>query len=180
MPLHMVINRHSPDDCAFRDDTSREALMSGLDSLSVTASEQGASVEGIWLNMAAHTIFILIDAPDAHSVDRAIREPWRMAAVYLARAYGESFLELDIPFVRGGRGLALRAGRATFAQALRSFGALAGVGALEYAWHARHFTPEHAGVVLGWYLGFGAIFAAFPFVFRARFASATAPRQRPR
>ena len=70
----MLIYRHSPDDCAFRDDTSREALMSGLDSLSVTASEQGASVEGIWLNMAAHTIFVLIDAPDAHSVDRAIRD----------------------------------------------------------------------------------------------------------
>src|SRR5690606_34188067 len=30
---------------------------------------------------------------------------------------------------RGGRGLALRAGRATFADALRGFGALAGVGA---------------------------------------------------
>jgi predicted hydrocarbon binding protein len=33
---------------------------------------------------------------------------------------------------RGGRGLALRAGRATFAQALRSFGALAGVGDLAF------------------------------------------------
>ncbi|MEO0565950.1 MAG: 4-vinyl reductase, partial [Chloroflexota bacterium] len=31
---------------------------------------------------------------------------------------------------RGGRGLALRAGRATFAQGLRAFGALAGVGDL--------------------------------------------------
>src|SRR5215510_10090556 len=33
---------------------------------------------------------------------------------------------------RGGRGLALRAGRATFAQGLRSFGALAGVGDLAF------------------------------------------------
>ena len=33
--------------------------------------------------------------------ERAIREPWRMAAVYLAQAYGEDFLELPIPFVRG-------------------------------------------------------------------------------
>ena len=35
--------------------------------------------------------------------DRAVREPWRMAAVYLAQAYGDAFLELDIPFVQGGR-----------------------------------------------------------------------------
>jgi hydrogenase maturation protein HypF len=29
----------------------------------------------------------------------AIREPWRMAVSYLARAFGENFLDLDIPFV---------------------------------------------------------------------------------
>ncbi|MBA3240251.1 MAG: carbamoyltransferase HypF [Acidobacteria bacterium] len=31
---------------------------------------------------------------------RAVREPWRMAAVYLHRAMGDDFLKLDIPFVR--------------------------------------------------------------------------------
>lgn len=31
---------------------------------------------------------------------RAIREPWRMAAVYLERAIGNDFLKLNIPFVR--------------------------------------------------------------------------------
>jgi hydrogenase maturation protein HypF len=30
---------------------------------------------------------------------KAIREPWRMAAVYLQRAFGDNFLELDVPFV---------------------------------------------------------------------------------
>ncbi len=33
--------------------------------------------------------------------EQAVRQPWRMAAAYLAQAYGEAFLELDIPFVRG-------------------------------------------------------------------------------
>ena len=32
--------------------------------------------------------------------EQAIRQPWRMAAVYLAQTYGDAFLELDIPFVR--------------------------------------------------------------------------------
>ncbi len=31
--------------------------------------------------------------------EQAVHQPWRMAAVYLARAYGDAFLELDIPFV---------------------------------------------------------------------------------
>ncbi len=32
--------------------------------------------------------------------EQAIRQPWRMAAVYLSQAYGDAFLNLDIPFVR--------------------------------------------------------------------------------
>jgi hydrogenase maturation protein HypF len=31
---------------------------------------------------------------------QAIRQPWRMAAVYLQQAFGDRFLELDIPFVQ--------------------------------------------------------------------------------
>ncbi|HEX7177519.1 MAG TPA: carbamoyltransferase HypF [Pyrinomonadaceae bacterium] len=31
---------------------------------------------------------------------KAVREPWRMAAVYLHRAFGDEFLNLDIPFVQ--------------------------------------------------------------------------------
>src|SRR5262249_43198669 len=32
---------------------------------------------------------------------KAIREPWRMAAVYLHRVMGDDFLDSDLPFVRG-------------------------------------------------------------------------------
>ncbi|HEX4202782.1 MAG TPA: carbamoyltransferase HypF [Ktedonobacteraceae bacterium] len=32
--------------------------------------------------------------------EQAVRQPWRMAATYLARTYGDAFLELDTPFVR--------------------------------------------------------------------------------
>ena len=53
--------------------------------------------------------------------------------------------------------------------------ALVGVAALEYAWRARHFTAENAPVALAWYLGFYALFAAYPFVFRRRFAALTGP-----
>ena len=45
---------------------------------------------------------------------------------------------------RGGRGLALRAGRATFSDALRNFGALAGVGDLAFK-----VLPLHAKLRIG-------------------------------
>ena len=32
--------------------------------------------------------------------EQAVRQPWRMAAAYLAQSYGDAFLTLDIPFVQ--------------------------------------------------------------------------------
>ncbi len=32
---------------------------------------------------------------------KAIREPWRMAAIYLQQAFGDEFVNLDLPFVKG-------------------------------------------------------------------------------
>jgi hydrogenase maturation protein HypF len=32
--------------------------------------------------------------------EQAVRQPWRMGAAYLARAYGDDFLSLDMPFTR--------------------------------------------------------------------------------
>ncbi|HBY97211.1 MAG TPA: carbamoyltransferase HypF [Chloroflexi bacterium] len=37
---------------------------------------------------------------------QAIRQPWRMAAVYLEQAFGDAFLELNIPFIVGACGQA--------------------------------------------------------------------------
>jgi hypothetical protein len=53
--------------------------------------------------------------------------------------------------------------------------ALAGIGALGYAWQARHFAIGDITLPLGWFVGFHVLFAAFPFVFRSRFASVTGP-----
>jgi len=42
--------------------------------------------------------------------------------------------------------------------------ALAGVLALEHAWHFKHFGPAFAVIPLAWYAGFALLFLAFPFV----------------
>src|SRR6058998_1622272 len=46
--------------------------------------------------------------------------------------------------------------------------ALVSVLALEHAWHFQHFDPARASLPLLWYLGFYALFTAFPFIFHRR------------
>ncbi|WP_438480271.1 DUF2339 domain-containing protein [Oleiharenicola lentus] len=53
--------------------------------------------------------------------------------------------------------------------------ALAGIVAVEYAWHAKQFSPAEAGLPLAWHLGFLAVFSAFPFLFREKFIRLTGP-----
>jgi uncharacterized membrane protein len=53
--------------------------------------------------------------------------------------------------------------------------ALGCVLALEWAWHQQSFSAEHATTPLIWYLGFYAIFTAFPIVFQKHFAARHMP-----
>src|SRR6266576_3932316 len=53
--------------------------------------------------------------------------------------------------------------------------ALVSVLALEHAWHFQHFDSAQTSLPLLWYLGFYALFTAFPFIFHRRFAEKTVP-----
>ncbi|MCX6852539.1 MAG: DUF2339 domain-containing protein [Verrucomicrobia bacterium] len=53
--------------------------------------------------------------------------------------------------------------------------ALGCVLALEWAWHQQSFNAEHAATPLLWYLGFYALFTAFPLVFEKLFAKRQLP-----
>jgi hypothetical protein len=70
--LHMVVNTHAPLDCAFRGEREDELLSGAFDALEGAGSDDKLEVRGAWVNRAAHEIFILAEAPDAHSIERAL------------------------------------------------------------------------------------------------------------
>lgn len=60
-----------------------------------------------------------------------------------------------------------------FAADLLAWVALVSTVLLEFAWHSAHFDKAHAALPLLWYLGFSALFTAFPFFFHRQFANRT-------
>lgn len=72
--LHVVVNTHPEESCAFRSAERRAGLIAGLEGLDAAAKANGASVVGAWAAMAEHTIFIVVEAPHAHAVDYMVRD----------------------------------------------------------------------------------------------------------
>jgi hypothetical protein len=70
--LHMVVNSHNPESCAFRGQDEGRILSEAFDRLDELAAKQGAIVKGSWVNRGAHEIFVLVDAPNAHVIEEAL------------------------------------------------------------------------------------------------------------
>lgn len=72
--LHMVLNTHNAESCAFRSEEDEEALLGAFRRMEDAARAHDTEVKGVWANMASHTVFALVDAPNAHAVDALVRE----------------------------------------------------------------------------------------------------------
>lgn len=70
--LHMVVNRHNPENCAFRGDEEAERFASALARLEATSS--GVTVRGSWVNRTGHELFVLVEAATAHAVEELLIE----------------------------------------------------------------------------------------------------------
>jgi hypothetical protein len=70
--LHMLVNTHAETDCAFRGDTEKELLVGAADAFTAPGATEGLEVRGSWVNRAAHEVFLLVDAPNAHVIETAM------------------------------------------------------------------------------------------------------------
>ncbi len=72
--LHMVINTHHPESCAFRSEADAAALLGPAERFEDVATARGAKLHGSWINRASHEVFILVESDNAHLIDDAIVE----------------------------------------------------------------------------------------------------------
>ena len=69
--LHMIVNTHNAESCAFRGKEEENLLRGALEQVTESAGQTGLTIQGQWVNRASHEIFMLIDAPNAHVVEEA-------------------------------------------------------------------------------------------------------------
>ncbi len=70
--LHMLVNTHSAEDCAFRGPEEEKLLAGAFERFESRTGD--LSIVGSWVNRASHEAFALVDAPNAHEIERALLE----------------------------------------------------------------------------------------------------------
>jgi len=68
--LHMVVGTHGPDTCAAVVPEVRDKALSALKRMDEVAKRLGITVQGSWTNMPGHTLYFVVDAPNAHVVNQ--------------------------------------------------------------------------------------------------------------
>jgi hypothetical protein len=68
--LHMVVATHGPETCAAVVPAVAEKALSASTRMSEVTKALGITVQGAWTNMPGHTLYVLLDAPNAHVVNQ--------------------------------------------------------------------------------------------------------------
>lgn len=68
--LHLVVATHGPETCAAVVPELREKALSAFQRMGEVTKALGITVQGAWTNMPGHTVYFLLDAPNAHVVNQ--------------------------------------------------------------------------------------------------------------
>jgi len=71
---HMIVATHGPDTCPASRKELREAYMPEMDRMAEIAKPHSVELGGGWADMPGHTIYIVVDAPNAHAVAQFVSD----------------------------------------------------------------------------------------------------------
>ena len=86
MALFMIALEHAPERCPGVDLGVRDRVLRMSADLTVTLGARGCEYRGGWVGKSSHQTWLLLEGPDAHSVDDAVIDlglaTWNRAAIY--------------------------------------------------------------------------------------------------
>lgn len=67
--LHLVTVTHGPEMCPAVSDSAKEIALPGIAALVSKATTDDITLVGSWASMPGHTLYAVVDARNAHSVN---------------------------------------------------------------------------------------------------------------
>ena len=94
----MVVATHNPETCAYASEKYRLLAVEGASKVADVAIEHGCVLQGAWANRASHTLYALMEGPNAHAVEEVlfkIRFPeWQTVRIDPVVDMGETIEDL--------------------------------------------------------------------------------------
>lgn len=69
---YLVVNTHTPDTCALRDDDAGKSFVTALRRFRADAPGRGLTIEGWWAYRTGHEMYLVVEAPSVHEVEDAL------------------------------------------------------------------------------------------------------------
>ena len=83
--LHIVVATHGPETCPLAVDKVRDKNIGAASRMEEVVKDYGCTLEGAWTSRASHTLYILMDGPNAHAVEDVLAElrfpEWETATI---------------------------------------------------------------------------------------------------
>ncbi len=91
--LYMVVATHGPDTCAAFVEEPKKRFLAMKTQIDDVAKTHGVTVKGSWVAMVAHTIYLIVDAPNGHAVQDFVAGvelyAWNTVVMYPVNDLGE-------------------------------------------------------------------------------------------
>ncbi len=96
--LYMVVATHGPDTCAGFVEEYKQKALAASPRMEEVAKAHGVTMKGAWVGMVAHTIFMLVDAPNGHAIQDFVAEQelhaWNTVVMYPVGTLQEVMLQI--------------------------------------------------------------------------------------
>jgi len=96
--LYMIVATHGPATCPMTDKGLAQKALSQNKRMDEVQKKYGVTTQGAWTNMGSHTTFMLVDAPNAHVLDKIGMElqlmDWNTSTVYAVVTMQEAMANL--------------------------------------------------------------------------------------
>lgn len=97
--LHMIVSTHGPDTCPAVVPALAQKMTANNKRTNDVAKALGVTIQGTWTDMPSHTIFMLVDAPNAHVLGQMAMElhliDWNKSRVYPVITMQEAITQLQ-------------------------------------------------------------------------------------
>ena len=72
--LHMIVATHSPEACPINVPDNMKKTLTANQQMTEVTKKLGVTISDAWVDGIAHTIFFLIEAPNAHVISQLMTE----------------------------------------------------------------------------------------------------------